>query len=291
MKCLICNGKNFNLIWNNKIRAGRKKFTKNKEKIYQCLNCDLVFLDKKRKILEDSGLTRKLYNKDNSINEFFNFNSPRELKKLKFIKNHINFKNKDVLESNCGAGIIINNLKKTSKVTAGLDSLIYKKFLNKNKHLYFKDIEEIIKFKKKFDIILSLSEIEHKYNPILFLNNCKKIIKKNGYIILRIPNFHNIYMLLLKNYFFKYDYRTSHNYYFSEKNLDLMFKKLNFEIYLKKGFNEYSSNHLFTYLKNKKRVPANKIKNIFTKKADLDIVKNIEKSKISTSLIYILKLK
>lgn len=291
MKCLICSGREFNLIWNDKIRSGRKKFTKHKEKIYQCFNCNLVFLNKKRKILENSGLTRKLYNKDNSINEFFNFHNPRELKKLKFVKKHISFKNKDVLESNCGAGIIINSLKKTSKITAGLDSLIYKKFLNKNKHLYFRDVEEIIKSKKKFDIILSLSEIEHKYNPILFLKNLKKIIKKNGFIVLRIPNFYNIYMLLLNKYFFKYDYRTSHNYYFSEKNLNLMFKQLNFKIYLKQGFNEYSSNHLFTYLKNKKRVATNKIKNIFTKKTDSDIVKNIEESKLSTSLIYILKLK
>ena len=96
-------------------------------------------------------------------------------------------------------------------------------------------------------------------------------------------------MFLLSKDFFKYDYRTSHNYYFSERNLDLIFKKLNFKIYLKKGFNEYSANHLFTYLKNKKRVNGNKINNIFKKKADNLIVKNIENSKVSTSLIYILK--
>ena len=82
MHCLICKGKKFNLIWDDKIRSGKKKFTKKNEKIYQCQKCDLVFLKKKRKILEDSGLTRKLYNKNNSINEFFNFHSPRELKKL-----------------------------------------------------------------------------------------------------------------------------------------------------------------------------------------------------------------
>ena len=289
MYCLACNGKKINLIWNDKIRSARKKFTKNNEKIYQCQNCELVFLKKKRKILEDSGLSRKLYNKDNSINEFFNFHTPRELKKLDLIKKHINFKNKQVLESNCGAGIIINNLRKISKLTVGVDNSIYKKFLEENGHLFFKDIDTIINKKIKFDVILSLSEIEHKHDPILFLKKLKKIVKKDGYIVLRIPNFYNIYMVLLSKDFFKYDYRTSHNYYFSERNLDLIFKKLNFKIYLKKGFNEYSANHLFTDLKNKKRVNGNKINNIFKKKADNLIVKNIENSKVSTSLIYILK--
>ena len=68
-----------------------------------------------------------------------------------------------------------------------------------------------------------------------------------------------------------------------------MFKKLKFKIYVKKGFNEYSFNHLITYLKNKKRVANNKVKNIYKKKHDNEILKNIESSKVSTSLIYILK--
>ena len=289
MFCLICKGKKFNLIWNDKIRSGRQKFTKRKEKIYQCKNCKLGFLEKKRKILESSKLTRKIYNKNNSISEFLNFHTPREVKKLKFIKKYINFKNKKVLESNCGAGVLINNLKKNSKLTAGLDDLIYKDYKSSKGHLFFKNIDEIINKKIKFDLVLSLSEIEHKYNPILFLKKLRKILKKNGFLILRIPNFYNIYMYLLKKEFFKYDYRTSHNFYFSEKNLDLLFKKLKFKIHLKTGFNEYSANHLITYLKNKKRVSANRIIKFLIKKDDNDIVKNFEDAKISTSLIYILK--
>ena len=132
--------------------------------------------------------------------------------------------------------------------------MIYKKFLTGNNHLFFKNIDEIIKNKVKFDIVFSLSELEQKNNTIFFLKKIKKILKKNGRVVLRIPNFKNIYAQLLNESFYKYDYRTSHNFYFSEKNLDLMFKKLNFKIYLKKGFNEYSFNHLCTYLIKNKRV-------------------------------------
>ena len=55
-KCLVCSKKNFKLIWNDKIRRSAKKFTKNKEKIFQCTFCDLVFLDKKRKTLKTRQL-------------------------------------------------------------------------------------------------------------------------------------------------------------------------------------------------------------------------------------------
>ena len=131
--------------------------------------------------------------------------------------------------------------------------------------------------------------IRNKYNPILFLKKIKKILKKNGCVVLRIPNFKNIYAQLLNESFYKYDYRTSHNFYFSEKNLDLMFKKLNFKIYLKKGFNEYSFNHLCTYLIKNKRVKTNNIQNIFDVKTSKRAIANIEFNKISTSFIYILK--
>ena len=52
--------------------------------------------------------------------------------------------------------------------------------------------EKIIKNKKKFDIIFSLSEIEHKFDPQLFIKNLKKILSKNGLIIFRIPNFFHL---------------------------------------------------------------------------------------------------
>ena len=80
------------------------------------------------------------------------------------------------MESNCGAGLIISALKK-AKFTAGVDNVIYKKYLTGNNHLFFKNIDEIIKNKVKFDIVFSLSELEHKYNPILFFKK-KKNFKK-----------------------------------------------------------------------------------------------------------------
>tara|TARA_B100001250_G_scaffold413201_1_gene446555 strand:- start:584 stop:1456 length:873 start_codon:yes stop_codon:yes gene_type:complete len=289
MKCLICGKKKFKIIWNDKIRSGINKFTKKKEKILQCENCELVFLKKRKKILENSALTRKHFNKNNSIKEFVKFHSTREFKKFNFIKKYLNFEKKDILESNCGAGLIINALKKKAKTTAGIDNPIYEKFLTNNNHLFFKNVDETIIKKIKFDIIFSLSEIEHKFDPILFIKKIRKILKKNGYLILRIPNFKNIYSYLLHKSFFRYDFRTSHNYYFSENNLDLMFKKLNFKIHLKRGFNEYSLNHLSTYMIKNKRVKTKDVKNIFNLKTSQRVLENIEKSNVSTSFIYILK--
>ena len=147
--CLICKNKKFKIVWNQKIRSGKNKFTKKKEIILQCLNCDLVFLKKPRKDLENSAVARLIYNKNNSVQEFLNFHKPRELKKFNLFKKFINFKNKDILESNCGAGVLLNILKKKSKKTTGIDDISYKKYLNQNGHEYFENFSEAIKKKKK----------------------------------------------------------------------------------------------------------------------------------------------
>ena len=104
---------------------------------------------------------------------------------------------------------------------------------------------------------------------------------------MRVPNYFNIYRILLGEYYYKYDYRTSHNYYFSMTNLSLLFKKLNFTIHKQIGFNEYDFNHLLAYIKNRKRV-GKKYKRFFVKKDINFLKKNIEDNFASTSLIYVL---
>ena len=289
IKCLVCSGTKFQIVWNDKIRVSRNTFSGKKEIVLKCKNCELVFLKNKRKNLEDSFKARKIYNKNASIKEFLSFHTNRELNKLKSIISLVKIKNKKVLESNCGAGVILNFINKDAKYTAGIDNIFYKNYLTNNNHNYFSSIDEAISKKRKFDIIFCLSEIEHKYNPKKFVEKLKKILSKNGLIIFRIPNFNNIYMYCLGPAFLKYDYRSSHNFYFSEKNLDIFFKKIKLKVIRKIGHNEYDLNHLITYIKSKKRVDLKMVRKNFDKKTNNFFKINIEKALASTSLIYIVK--
>ena len=132
--------------------------------------------------------------------------------------------------------------------------------------------------------------VEHKFDPKKYLLKVNKLMKKNSTLIVRVPNFNNIYMYLLNKSFLKYDFRTSHNFYFSTKNLNLLFEKKKFNIKKKIGFHEYSMNHLIEYMKTKKRV-YNAPSKVLSEKQNSFIVKNIEDMLVSTSLIYLLEKK
>ena len=288
MTCPICQNENFFLIWNDKLRSGKNKWTKNRNKILQCKKCDLVFLDKRKKFLQDNKIFRKKFDGSNSIDKYFIFNKPREKFKLDKILKHINFNNKKILESGCGAATNLDYLKKNSKLTAGLDSQIYKVYVER-KHLFYSNMNELVKDKIKFDIILSLGEIEHKYDVVNFVKKLKSKLSKNGILIFRIPNFNNIYKYLIDYDFLKYDFRISHNFYFNEKSADFLFKKLRLKITHKSGLQEYDLNHLIKYAKSRKRVKS--YEKIFKNEINNKVISSIEKYKISTSLLYILKKK
>lgn len=286
MNCPLCRSTKKKIIWNDKIRSGKNIWSKKKYKILKCNNCSVAFLEKIHNELEDNSVFRKVFDGSNTVKKYLYFNKPRELKKLFKIKRFVNFKNKSVLESNCGAASILDYLKKEAKITAGLDNKIYKSHVEKN-HIFFSSMEQLNKSKTKFDIILSLAEIEHKKDPVFYIKLLLKNLKKNGIIVFRIPNYENIYKYLCGNNFLKYDFRLSHNFYFDEKSSDYMFKKLKLKTVSKSGLQEYSLDHLITFLKTSKR--TKKINKMFTKKTLNIFENNVENTLASTSLLYIVK--
>ena len=284
--CPICNRKKTTLIWNGPIRSGKNKWTKKPEQIFWCHSCDLRFTKNFRKNLQDNKIFRKLYDGSNSIRKYLSFNKKREKFKLEIIRNYIQLKNKIILESNCGAATNLDLIKGVAKETVGLDNEIYRNHVEK-KHIFFNSIDVLKKSGIKFDVIMSLAEIEHQYDVQKFIRNLKGLLSKNGRLVFRIPNYNNIYLYTLGKKFQKFDFRTSHNYYFSEKSCDYLFKKMKLKIEIKKGLQEYSINHLLEYLKTGKRV--SKFPKLLNSKKIKEYSKNIENYMVSTSFLYVLR--
>lgn len=108
-------------------------------------------------------------------------------------------KNKKIslLEAGCGSTsrIVVG---KDWKVT-GID--ISKKQLDRNKRLNKKilgDIQEVRLPKNEYDLILCWDVLEHLQNPDKALENFDNSIKKNGILVLALPNVHSLKGLLTK---------------------------------------------------------------------------------------------
>ena len=203
--------------------------------------------------MPDDAILRKIKNKK-EIRKLHLFHIKRELPKLKKIIKIYNYTKKKVLLVNCDFGLtILDHIKKIAKLTAGIsesDNYFYlKTYLERKKHLFFNNLDQIKSEKYKFDVIISPAQIEHVYDPSKYLKDFKKILSKKGVIILRIPNHDNVYKYILKKTFLKKDYRISHNFYFTEKSCEYLFRKNKFKIVNRFGLMEHDVNNLLNYIR------------------------------------------
>lgn len=101
--------------------------------------------------------------------------------------------NSSVLDVGCGPGILGKVLKKQKKncICDGVD--INKSFLKQAKryyrNLYCFDLDQDFSFgRAKYDFIIFADILEHLKRPDLVLRAFKKYLKRNGKIIISLPN-------------------------------------------------------------------------------------------------------
>ena len=98
-------------------------------------------------------------------------------------------KDKDLLDiGSCGnqgeqvkTKTLFSNLKRVAKTATGLD-------IESNTPEIIKGNAEMIKLKKKFDLVTAGDVIEHLHNPGLFLDNMHRHLNENGLLLIVTPN-------------------------------------------------------------------------------------------------------
>ena len=116
---------------------------------------------------------------------YFNLdsNSQKPLKKLK------------ILDIGCGGGLLCEPLNKLGATVTGIDpssdnievAKLHSKEMNLNIK-YMRYSPENLNFKNEFDSILNMEVVEHVSDVNLFIQNCSKLIKKNGIMFVATIN-------------------------------------------------------------------------------------------------------
>ena len=115
-----------------------------------------------------------------------------DLRRFNYLKNKI--KNKKLLDFGCGKGKFLALAKKNTKSVSGLEiSNQFINYLRKNNFKMYNDIDNI---NEKFDIITLFHVLEHIPDQINTLINIKKILNKNGKVIIEVPHANDLLLNL-----------------------------------------------------------------------------------------------
>jgi len=146
------------------------------------------------KLKQGKGYLSKIYSLDRRPITDYPNKLANHIKK-KIIEKNINKKNICLLDIGCGRGDMLRSFKDIGFEVNGVDLSEESIKLNELIKIVQFNIEnddvpeELI---NKYDVIFSKSLIEHLKNPMNFFKNAKKMLRKNGIIIIMTPSwFHH----------------------------------------------------------------------------------------------------
>ena len=203
------------------------------------------------------------YIKEKLISHFnLNGNSSAPLENLK------------ILDIGCDGGLLCEPLSRLGAKMTGIDASnnnievakLHSKEMNLNIG-YICCSPENFDFKNKFDVILNMEIVEHVVNVNLFMQNCSKLIKKNGIMFVATINKNlksYIFAILGAEYILRWLPIGTHDWdkFLTPQELEFIANKNNFltnevvgmkfNLLLKKWnkSNDISVNYISTFLKN-----------------------------------------
>lgn len=117
---------------------------------------------------------------------------------MKIFENYRLDKNSRILDAACGEGALLNELyKKGYSKLYGVD-IEENRFAIKNRAKFKKaDLNNKVPFNNStFEFIFSLETLEHLDSPYNAIKEFHRVLKKNGALIISIPNLNNWYQKL-----------------------------------------------------------------------------------------------
>ena len=263
MNCKNCNNKDVELFHN-------KVWSIDNGSVYKCNYCELIFIDPMmseneekefyknyNQHVKDRGVTVK-----NSVEEFHEKSKIIAQERFSIVSKF--FKNKKVLEvgSSTGAFLSLLNECNTNACELANDNLEYsKQFIN---GAAYSSIDDVMN--NTFDVICMFHVFEHIREPISFLNICKPLLNRGGYIVIEVPCSNDPLITLYNCEEFKdFIFQPMHpTMVYNEKSLDYVFQKSGYKKEETIYHQRYGLENHLSWFKNKKSGGDNKLKKLFS---------------------------
>lgn len=195
-----------------------------KVQIYQCRKCLAAFVDPKT----PRKSTKHIY-------EFVEYQKrekqfvKRYNKTLGLIKRYS--KGKQVLEVGAGFGLLSSILSKKGYEVDALEPEVTPVYLKGLPvHVVKKSFESFAKVTtKKYNVIILYDVLEHVNKPKETILLFKKLLHKNGIVIIQTPNYLSLMARMVKNW--SWWMVEDHRFYFSRKSFSHLFLKKNWREY------------------------------------------------------------
>ena len=231
-KCRFCQDQGI------KIFLPGKKF-----KLLKCQKCNIVFTSP---FLSNEDLTTFNKNRYGQKNNWHEYSSrlPLLLKKTKEIIVEIQkFKKRGkFLDIGCGFGLLLKAAKEQGFDVLGIEKEAETAKIAKEKfnlRVLTKEFNQVQLPEFSFDVISCFDVLEHIPEPKQFLKNIKKLLKKDGLLVIQSPNIESI-MAKITGVQWNWLLLPNHLWHFTPKTLSILLTSNGFKILKLKTLDDLS---------------------------------------------------
>ena len=222
------------------------------------------------------------------VNKIYQLVRNHSIKQKAGIATH-KINNGEALDIGCGTGDFLNELSRRGWKVKGIEpNKTARNNAINNFGLDVSDEQQLFKFGANgFDVITMWHVLEHVYNLDKHLSQIKKILRKDGRLIIALPNADSMDANIYKNYWAAYDV-PRHLHHFNQASFKKLMERYEFEIIKIKPM--IFDSFYISMLSEKYKSGKINYLNAFFNGLKTDVYGLLNK-KYYSSLIYVLKLK
>lgn len=267
MNCKLCGSEKTKTIYDGRIRnGGLKQYTDRKVKMYQCLDCGVIWHDEFTENLAqyyESKEYRESLEGSSEEEEFYRRHDRESMDKFLYTGTAI-FRGKAVADIGCGCGAFLDFLKGVVSSTVAIEpSEAYRKIMDRKGFMTYSYMEDAMAdWEGNIEVATSFDVIEHVSDPLAFLSGVYKLLTKEGRAIIGTPTETPVMRQLLGEiYEKKVLFSTQHLWIFSENSLRQIARKTGFKQVEIKYYQRYDLGNLIGWLRDQE--PNSDIKEEF----------------------------
>lgn len=230
--CHICNSNDFTSL-----------HKENDYQIYECNKCGVLFTNSIEGIEDE--ITEDYWSdiEEDSTKNFAKYEQNHKYYVKCVLKIFQTSKKIKLLDIGCGFGFFIHHAKSKGIDVSGIDlsklSTDYASKIMGLKNIFNHNITSHLQTKRHYDVITAFNVFEHVHRPKIMAERMYKIVKNNGYILIRVPNatFHKIISKIMNNILLRKNNKysilathpPSHLFGYSRYNLKILLESVGFK--------------------------------------------------------------
>ena len=157
--------------------------------------------------------------------------------------------NASVIDIGCGYGYLMDSFANANQIYGtdiSIEAVNVAKKRNPKFNVSQMDVLKPIKIKNKFDLVLAINVIEHLGKPGLGIANIKRLLNKDGLVIIHLPTINNAFSKWLYSKTYAAD--PTHVYKPTGDEVKQLFTDAGFEL-LQESYMPYWPNFIFKHVK------------------------------------------